>query len=981
MIEVKILFPIIIVFTAALIASLFGLPLLNRRLSVTQLSRVLALAPLTAFGFLLSYLPDLQANLVFTWNMQWLPSTGLNAGLYFDSLSCLFALLITLIGTLVVIYTGQYFKNDPSAWRFLTYLLLFMGTMLGLVMAGDVLTLFIFWEGTSIISFLLVAYNYKDEAARRGALKALFITGGGGIALLVGLLFVVYVAGGTNFITILNSEDLLRNNGLYPLILGLVSIGAFTKSAQFPAHIWLPEAMSAPTPASAYLHSATMVKAGIYLMARLNPVLGQTEMWFWLLTLIGMTTMLIGAYQGLKQNDLKALLAYSTISQLGILMMMIGQDMQIAFKALAIGILAHAMYKSALFMVVGVVDHETGTRDLRRLGGLKRSMPYTFFIGTIAALSMAGLPPLFGFLAKETLLATAFHPSLPTLVSWIFTLASVITGALIFALSIMLIKDTFMGKQRDSTVYGNEAPMEMLAAPAIPAIMSVVLGQLPGPRQEAALLANAAGAAHGYKVKVSLALWTGLNVPLLLSAVAIGLGVFLFIYRDRVRDLQKRIQPKFNFSLVYKWILKVIDHGARWAVCLQHGKLRLYLIILLTCAVALFIGFDGLSLPLDPTALSWPSIDFRGELVILRVFALIVTVSAAMASVFLRRDFAAVIALGASGFGIAVLMVLEPAPDVALVQIVVDILLVVTLVLSLIRLPRLQRREAQDHTFKQSPASLIRDGVIAVASGLVVIWVTLSALLSRPHQSIVTPFYETNAKSMVGSESIVGAIIVDFRALDTLIEIGVFSIAGLGIYTLLSYAAQRFGDSRSRSDDEYLTKKTYKKATLGIGGPKSSPFIRVLAYGTLPVAMVIGATDIMYGHNQPGDGFTAGVIISLAVGFWYIVFGYDETRRRLRWLKSSTFIASGILLAVVTGIIAALVNGSFFSNVDFGHMLGLHLPRGFHLSTSFLFELAICLSVLGSVSHMLNTLGRPGDKDEESIRCLQEIENQEKQHE
>ena len=233
---------------------------------------------------------------------------------------------------------------------------------------------------------------------------------------------------------------------------------------------------------------------------------------------------------------------------------------------------------------------------------------------------------------------------------------------------------------------------------------------------------------------------------------------------------------------------------------------------------------------------------------------------------------------------------------------------------------------------------------------------------------------------MVGSKSIVGAIIVDFRALDTLIEIGVFSIAGIGIYTLLRYASRRFGDGCSRTDDEHFT-KTYKRTTLGIGGPKSSPFIRVLAYGTLPVAMVIGITDIMYGHNQPGDGFTAGVIISLAVGFWYVVFGYDETRQRLRWLKSSTFIASGIMLAVFTGIIAALVNGSFFSNVDFGYMLGLSLPKGFHLSTSFLFELAICLSVLGSVSHMLNTLGHPGDKDAESDRCLQEIENQEKQHE
>jgi NADH:ubiquinone oxidoreductase subunit 5 (subunit L)/multisubunit Na+/H+ antiporter MnhA subunit len=385
--------------------------------------------------------------------------------------------------------------------------------MLGLVMAGDVLTLFIFWEATSIISFLLVAYKYKDETARRGAFKALFITGGGGIALLIGLLFVSQVCGSTSFTTILASGDLLRHSTLYPVILGLVALGGFTKSAQFPFHIWLPDAMSAPTPASAYLHSATMVKAGIYLMARLNPVLGQTEIWFWLLTLVGMATMLTGAYLGLKQNDLKALLAYSTISQLGLLMMMIGQDIEIAFKALIIGILAHALYKSALFMVAGIVDHQTGTRDLRRLGGLRRSMPYTFGVGAIAALSMAGLPPLFGFLAKETLLATTFHPSLPNMVAWIFTLASIVTGALMFTLAIMLLWDTFMGEPRDPAVCGHEAPKAMVLAPAIPAILSLILAQLPGPKVEAALLANAARAAHGFKVKVSLALWTGSIFP------------------------------------------------------------------------------------------------------------------------------------------------------------------------------------------------------------------------------------------------------------------------------------------------------------------------------------------------------------------------------------------------------------------------------------------------------------------------------------
>jgi len=481
--EIAITYPLIIVMAGALVAALAGLPPVRSRLSAPQLDLVLSLAPLSAFVLLLKIVPALQANLVYTWQLYWLPAAGLTAGLYVDSLSALFALLITFIGTLVTIYAGQYFKDDAGAWRFFAYLLLFMAAMLGLVMAGDLITLFLFWEGTSIVSFLLVAYKGKSAAARRGAFKALLITGGGGISLMVDLLFIAHETGDARFIAILSSGETLRESPFYLVILLLVALGAFTKSAQFPFHTWLPDAMSAPTPASAYLHSATMVKAGIYLLARLNPVLGLTEAWFWLLTLTGLVTMLTGAVMGLKKHDLKAVLAYTTICQLGILMMMIGQDMEISFKALIIGILAHALYKSALFLIVGIVDHETGTRDLRRLGGLRQAMPFTFIIGCLAALSMAGLPPLFGFLAKETLLATAVHHSLPAAAAWILTLSSILVGALMLAISGRFIWDTFLGQPRDKDVRGHEAPALMLLAPALPTGLSLFLGQLPGPKQ------------------------------------------------------------------------------------------------------------------------------------------------------------------------------------------------------------------------------------------------------------------------------------------------------------------------------------------------------------------------------------------------------------------------------------------------------------------------------------------------------------------
>jgi len=959
--DLLLLLPLFIIFTGALVAALFGLPALNRRLSIIQLSWLLALAPLTAFLVLLQYIPDLQANLAFTWQVAWIPSLGLNAGLYYDSLSALFALLITFIGTLVVIYTGQYFKSDQGAWRFLTYLLLFMGAMLGLVMAGDVLTLFIFWEGTSIVSFLLVAYKYKDAEARQGAFKSLFITAGGGIALLIGLLFMAHVVGDSRFIAILSCGDALRESGFYPLILGLVALGAFTKSAQFPFHFWLPDAMSAPAPASAYLHSATMVKAGIYLLARLHPVMGLTETWFWLLTLTGMTTMLTGAVLGLKKNDLKAVLAYSTICQLGILVMMIGQDMQISFKALIIGILAHALYKSTLFLVVGIVDHETGTRDLRRLGGLRRSMPFTFAIGGLAALSMAGLPPLFGFLAKETLLATAVHYSLPTVVAWIFTLASVLTGALLMVISGRLIWDTFLGQPRDPDIHGHEAPAAMLMAPAVPAILSLVLGQIPGLKEEAALLANAAGAAYGAEVKVSLALWTGLNVPLLLSMIAISIGTVIFIYRQRITAWMQSVWTLPTLNDLFNGLIQGIDKLAAGATRLQHGKLRFYLVTMLASALALIFFFGGFPPPVDMSAITAPAFSYAGELVVLKIVALFVVAGTSLACVLLVNDFFAILACGASGLGVAVLLALEPAPDVALVQIVVDVLLIIILVLALSLLPRQKLREAQNLVLSRRKLGIWRDAFVSIVFGIVVMYMSLSALLSRPRISELTPFFESTAKA-IGSKSIVGAILMDFRGIDTLNEIVVFSIAGLGIYTLLWFGTRKHKDTHS-VDDERGKAGTPDLKTLGIGGNTISPLIRVLARIVLPLAMAISVCELLYGHDQPGDGFTAGVITSIGIGFWYVVFGYHETRRHLFWIKPSRFISWGILLAIITGTAAMFVNGSFLSNVDFGKMMGLKLPAGIHLSTSFLFESAIAVSVVGSVMHMLNAMGHPEEED------------------
>lgn len=964
MTDFTLLLPHFIIFLAALVALAFRHPALNQRLTMTQLSWLLALAPISAFVLLYLHAPQINAGETFIWEWQWLPSLGLTLGFYIDSLSLFFALIVTFIGILVVVYTGYYFKGDAKAWRFHVYMLLFMVSMLGVVTAGDVLTLFIFWEGTSILSYLLVAYKYYDEEARRGAFRALLLTGGGGIALIAGLLMVAYVAGGTDFATILSSGDTLRASEIYLVMLGLVAFGAFTKSAQWPAHIWLPGAMSAPTPASAYLHSATMVKAGIYLMARMNPALGFTDAWFWLLTLVGGITMLAGAYLGLKQNDLKGLLAYSTISQLGVLMMLIGQDIPEAYKALVVGILAHAMYKSALFLVAGIVDHETGTRDMRRLGGLHTAMPYTFAIGALAALSMAGLPPMFGFLAKETLLVAAMHPSIPGQIALIVRLGSVIAGALMLAQAAFLIWETFLGRPKDPKVHGHEAPWGMLLAPALPATLSIVFSILPGPKEDATLLAGAAAAAFGDKVKVSTVLFHGLTVELMLSIIAISLGFVLFYFRHPIRAWQQALLPAVSFEAAYRGYLALIDKGSYYATRLQYGKLRAYLLIMVASSVFLVgvFSWENRTLIKLP-AVSWPLLDFSGEILGLRLFSLLLIVVTSSMTILLVRDFDAILALSVSGFSMALLFVLEQAPDVALVQVVVDILALVILVLALTRLPRQQRRKAQELTLmaRQNRQNLLRDALVALAIGAVVTTITLSALLDRPRESLLTPYYTSQAGESVGATDIVSAILVDFRALDTLLEIVVFGVAGMGIYSLLRFAAQKHGD---RTDEEKRTVSAHpiNSRIHGIAGVRASPFVRVPTFIALPISMLLGATHMMYGHERPGDGFTAGVIISLAVALWFVVFGYEETRRRLPWLRATTFVGVGVMVAIITGSVSAYMTGSFLAHVEFFKDLAL-LPTGLHISSSFLFEVAICLTVLGSAARMLISLGHPEQRN------------------
>jgi multicomponent K+:H+ antiporter subunit A len=971
------LLPLLLLALAALLALCFAR---LKSLPVVAMGWILAIFPAAAVGLITwMSLPVLDGQ-TFTFSIPWIPTLGLSFSLYLDGLSTLFALLVSGIGTLIVIYTGYYFKGEQGVWRFYLYLLLFMGAMLGLVLAGDLITLFVFWEITSITSFLLVAYQYKDASARAGAFKALLITGAGGIALLVGVLLIGLTTGGLDYATILSSREALLASPLYPAIILLIALGAFTKSAQFPFHIWLPGAMSAPTPASAFLHSATMVKAGIYLLARLNPALGDDGLWFWLLSGVGLFTMLAGGYLGFKQNDLKALLAYSTISALGAMVALIGQETSIASKALVVGILAHALYKSALFMLAGIVDHETGTRDLRKLGGLWRAMPGTFIFTTIAALSMAGLPPLFGFLAKETLLATAIHPDVPAAINFIFPVIIMASGIFLLGQSGVFVYGTFLGKAADPKhpPHGHEPPFWMLLAPAIPAVLSLALGLLPEPGYEAQLLAQAASAAYGDKVKVSLVLWNGLNVELLLSIIVISLGSVLFLARRWVRTLEQAFLPQFTINRLYEGFLRSIDWMAGLATRLQNGSLRFYLSTMLFGLAALVLLFRALPLSLLSQELREP-INLPGRLDLLRLFVLGLAALSGLASVALRRDLYAILTLSISGLAVAIWFALEPAPDVALVQIIVDLLATVILVLSLSRLPRLQREAAQDLGFGQKKKGallapgVLRDGTVAVLIGGLVAALTYISLSIRPHISLVTPFYVANAKTMTGAKDIVGAILTDFRGFDTLFEIVVFAGAGLGIHMLLHYASRKAGD---QEDPDPKPPPPHLHPATGVAGFPTSPLLHLLANAILPLSILLAVIQMMYGHDQPGDGFTAGVFVSLAIGFWYVIFGYHASKEQLTWVRSGNLIGAGLLLALLNGFLGITFGKGFFSPVNYGSMLNLPLPVGFNLSNSFIFEVAIFLTVLGSATYILDNLGRPKELDLESDSLLRVIEKE-----
>lgn len=728
---------------------------------------------------------------------SWMPQFGLELNFLLDGLALLFGLIIAGIGTAVSLYTGYYFEDNPRQGYFYSLLYLFMASMLGIVWSDNLLTLFVFWEGTSLTSYLLIAFNDENPDAVAGGRRAFLVTAAGGLAMLFGMVILGNNAGSYSISDILAARDLSTSPAFSAAVV-LILLGAFTKSAQFPFHFWLPGAMSAPTPASAYLHSATMVKAGVYLLARMHPALNESPIWFWALLIIGGSTMLLGAVSAIRYFDVKALLAYATVSQLGILVFLLAFDSEYTFVAVAVGILAHALYKGPLFLVAGIIDHATGTRDMRRLSGLISTIPLLGVTALLAILSMAGIPPLFGFLAKETLLETFFNFAEHGggLLGWIVFASAALAGAFFVGYSLTLLWEVFLRKEptADDAAHVHHAPSVsfMLGPAALVALGTLVPFALPW--VDRSLLAPAASSIGGHAIEAHLKLWHGFTPVLMTSLTAIALGALIFVMRDRLRTLLNRAPQKLTGIYIFdKTIYGIYDLAGLSTRLVQGGTLASQASVVLLAAV----GALGFALYRINWATDLP-IDWNNSASVAEVILALLAAVAAIVTVRARTRLNAIVSIGVVGLTVTVFFVFFSAPDLALTQLLVDILTVVLLVLVFYRIPPSALPPLR------TPIRL-RNLVVSLGAGVLGFFLVLFTV-GEPFSPTIADYFLLNSAPLAHGANIVNVILVDFRGFDTLGEITVLSIAAVGGYALLR-SARLFSRPSHLDTDQKPAKK------------------------------------------------------------------------------------------------------------------------------------------------------------------------------
>jgi len=884
---------------------------------------VMAAVPAALLVYFATWIPSVAGGAAARASSEWVPTLGISLDFTIDGLSLLFALLISGLGVAVFVYAGRYLEGHPDLGRFFFALTAFMSAMLGLVLADDLIVMFVFWELTSITSYLLIGFKHEKPSTRDAALQALLVTGGGGLALLAGILLLASITGTTSMSTLIASSTLITEHALYIPTFFLIAIGAFSKSAQVPFHFWLPNAMAAPTPVSAYLHSATMVKAGVYLLARLDPALGGTPVWTWTLCIVGALTMLVGAVAAVRHTDLKKVLAYSTITALGTLVVLIGLSFPAALKAAIVFLIVHSLYKSVLFLVAGSIDHETGTRDILSLGGLRRSMPYSFAAALLAGLSMAGLPPLFGFVGKEL----AYKAKLGVEgLGWVLPTVAVVANALTVVAAVLLVIIPFFGRPGKRGSAG-EAPLALWIGPLVIGGGSLLLGMAPG--LLTGLVQPAVDVVAGEAVPITLALWYGINTALLLSIVTVAVGVGAALRVDMLRSLLARFDPwtAVGPRAVFDHLLNGLPRLAAWQTqFFEGGSLRTYLrAVFLTVGALLggtYLWTVGPALAVPPISVTWIEGAVLG-----------CTAIAAVAVTLTQSRLLAVTALGSVGVGVALLFVFYSAPDLAMTQFLVEILIVVIVLLVLQHLPR--------ESLQTSAGGRARDAAIAVGVGGVVAGLAV-AVQGTPLSMHLSSFFGEQAVPGGFGRNVVNVILVDFRALDTLGEIAVIAIAAIGAFVLV-----KMGEGGPRR----LSRNP---------SPVSVPSMRasvVLQTGTrllMPLLMIAALFLFWRGHNEPGGGFIGGLVAAAALVLYTVAFRQSGTERVLR-VSPRILVATGLLIACASGLLA-LAHGDPYLT---GRWITVELgDTALKLGTPLLFDLGVLLTVIGVVMMMVLALER-----------------------
>lgn len=920
------------------------LPLILGTTLVSQLQRISrGVTALGAIGISLSCFILLltQADTVLQGNAlqqswDWLPQLGINLSFRLDALGLLFGLLISGIGTLIYIYAYYYLSPKNSLSKLYQLLMLFMAAMLGISLSNNLIILLVFWELTSISSFLLVGYWSQYEAAQRGARMALTITGMGGLAMLGGFVLIGQITGTYQIDELVLMKDTIQQHALFVPALLLILLGAFTKSAQFPFHFWLPNAMAAPTPVSAYLHSATMVKAGIFLLARLAPIFIGAALYHNIVTFVGLFTLCMAAGFAIFKEDLKGLLAYSTISHLGLIVCLLGIGTPLAVAAAIFHIINHATFKAALFMIAGIIDHETGTRDLRKLSGIWQLLPFTGTLTMITAASMAGVPLTNGFISKE-MFFTELLANLSGPVMVISAIVATLAGIFAVSYSIRLVHGVFFDGPIGKHVPNKDAHEPHLGM-RLPAIILATLCILVGilPALLAGTMVNSvtrASLAQPEFEGVHLAIWHGVNAPLMMSLIALIGGSILYFTlakegRIRKIDLDPylgKFQGKILFDLFLKNLL-LISRKIKQKT--ENGSLQSYLLLIVLFSIVM------VGLPLFNQGLTTGTRELTHAPWVAIVLWLTLFSGCWMMLWFHHERIKAVLISGAVGLVVTMVFVTLSAPDLALTQITVDVVTTVLLLMSLSLLPQLT-------PYESSRSRRWRDASLAIAGGLGIGWIAW-LLLTRDHNSI-SWFFMQQAIPLGGGSNVVNVILVDFRGFDTFGEITVLGIAAIGALCLM---------------DGMRAHGTTMTQGLSYRFNPSPLMFRITASWILPLALVVSVYIFMRGHNLPGGGFIAGLITSLALIIQYIVLGQDQTEQMIKAKSGRLYevwIGSGLIIAGLTGIAAWFWARPFLTSTHV--YVELPVLGKMHIASAVSFDLGVYITVVGATMLLISVLG------------------------